>query len=84
MNLFDFGKEKLPSIIKDPFQKTKITRIYVSFDAPMWVNDKEWSANGNVEFKNDDTNGSQKFKATGDDAFDQVTLQIRAFLLTLK
>ena len=84
MNLLDsFGKEKLPSVLKDPFTKSKVTSINVNFAEPFWSGEKEWKSDGTVYFKNGDTKGQQSFKAVGEDAFDQVVLQIRSFLKSL-
>ena len=82
-NIKNFGNSKMPSILKDPFSKQKITRIYVSFREPIWSSDTKWKADGSIEFKNGNTNGEQKFTAEGDDAFDQVVLQMRAFIQDL-
>ena len=67
------GKEQLPSVLKNPFGKNSIKRIYVSF---YQYNDR-WSANGSVEFENGNTKGEQKF--TGQ-TFDDVVLQIKALI----
>ncbi len=67
------GKEKLPSVLKNPFGKNSIKRIYVSFSQ---FSDR-WSANGSVEFENGNTKGEQKF--TGQ-TFDDVVLQIKALI----
>lgn len=72
--------QSLPSIINDPFQKQKITRIYVAV-SQNWLKPDTWTAVGNVEFKNGNTTGEQKF--TGK-TFDEVVLQISALIETLK
>lgn len=79
MNISSFGKEQLPSIIKDPFLKYKITKISVSY-SKNWTNDN-FTARGCVEFENGNTKGEQKF--TGE-TFDDVVLQIKAMLDNLK
>lgn len=75
MNLLGFGKESMPTVLKDPFGKRNVTRIYVSMSQSLF-NDT-FSANGSVEFKNGDTHGEQKFNG---DTFDDVVLKIQAFL----
>ena len=71
------GKEKMPSILKDPFNKNSVQRIYVSFS--QYSN--SWSANGSVKFQNGNTEGEQKF--TGQ-TFDDVVLQIKSFVNELQ
>ena len=71
------GKEKLPSIVKDPFNKNAVKRIYVSFSEFCG----SWSANGSVEFQNGNTKGEQKF--TGQ-TFDDVVLQIKSLINELQ
>lgn len=83
-NIKNFGNNKMPSVLKDPFSKKKITRIYVSFNEPIWSSDTKWKANGSIKFKDGSTNGEQEFNAEGDDAFDQVVLQMRAFIEELQ
>lgn len=83
-NIQNFGKNKMPSILKNPFGKSKITKITVTFEEPFWSSDKNWRSTGWVYFKNGNTSGEQKFSAEGDDAFDQVVLQIRAFIQELQ
>ena len=73
MNILGFGKQKLPSILKDPFATVHITRVYVSCSTFMG----KWSANGCVEFTNGDTSGEQNFRG---DTFDEVVLKIKSFL----
>jgi hypothetical protein len=80
----DFSKSKMPSILKDPFGKSKITKITVTFEEPFWSSDKNWKSTGWVHFKNGNTKGEQTFTAEGDDAFDQVVLQMRAFIQQLE
>lgn len=81
MNLLGFGKEKvLPSVIKDPFNKRSVKRIYVSM-SDLWGRGDAWSANGQVEFTNGNTSGTQQFSGK---TFDEVVLQIKAFLEELK
>lgn len=81
--LENFGKQKLPSVLKDPFSKSKVTNITVNFSEPFWSSDTNWTSTGTIYFKNGDTKGEQSFKASGDDAFDQVVLRIREFLKIL-
>jgi hypothetical protein len=75
--MYGIGKEKLPSILKDPFSKINVRRIYVSFSYTF----NQWQANGSVEFLNGDTKGEQKFEG---ETFDEVVLKIKTFLETLK
>jgi len=71
------GQQPLPSELNDPFSKTKITRIYVSYGTFF----NKWSANGTIEFENGDTNGEQKFKG---ETFDEVVIKMKAFIQNLK
>jgi hypothetical protein len=77
MNINDnLGNESFPSIISNPFAKININRVSVSFSK---YNDR-WSAYGNVEFSNNNTNGEQKFKG---ETFDDVVIQIKAMIQQL-
>lgn len=65
--------------LTDPFQKNKITAIFVHthqsmFDSEVWYN------RGSVSFKNGNTTGEQKFEGT---SFDDVVHQMRDFLASL-
>lgn len=77
--LENIGNAKLPSVIKDPFGKTKVTKITVSFE-DFW-NSGKWKARGYVYFKNGDTCGDQKFEG---ETFDEVVLKIKSMLGNLK
>jgi hypothetical protein len=71
----NMGKEQIPSIIKDPFKKNCVKRIYVNYQED-WGG-KTWTANGTVEFSNGNTKGEQKFLGT---SFDEVVAQIKTFI----
>ena len=81
MKFLGFGKEKLPSVVKDPFSIKKIKQISVTFysDGGLSGNRPPW-ASGWIEFKNGDTEGKLKFNG---DTFDEVVLQIKAALESL-
>ena len=63
----NIGNEKMPTILKDPFKKNCVKRIYVSY-SESWGG-QEWWANGNVEFSNGNTKGEQTFVG---ETFDEV------------
>ena len=67
------GKEKLPSIINDPFKKTRITGINIFYE-PQLFNKEVWEARANVSFQNGNTSGQQNFKTPD---FDSCVIQIR-------
>lgn len=69
------GNEKVPSILKNPFKKVCVKRIYVSYQES-WGGQR-WTAIGSVEFQNGDTKGEQEFKA---ETFDEVVRKIKSFL----
>ena len=71
--LENFGKANLPSIIKDPFSKNKITHI-TTYASNIWG---DWSFSGAIRFNNGNTEGKQEFKGT---SFDDVVLQMKAML----
>lgn len=71
------GNQKLPSIIKDPFEKNSIEGVSVRLFKG-W--NGEWRASGNVNFKNGNTEGTQNFKAQ---TFDEVVVQIKSLLQEL-
>ncbi len=74
------GKEKLPSIINDPFKKNRITSIIVNY-SPNIFNREKWDATGYVDFQNGSTSGQQKFKTPD---FDSCVIQIREFINSLE
>jgi len=71
----NMGNEKLPAILKDPFKKNCVKRIYVNY-SEAWGGEK-WTANGTVEFSNGDTKGEQKFSGV---SFDEVVSKIKIFI----
>lgn len=77
MNDIKFGAESMPSIIKDPFQKTSVTSLRV-WGSNSWG---KWCFHGNVEFKNGGTEGKQSFEG---ESFDEVVLKIKAMLDNLE
>lgn len=79
MKLLGFGKNKLPSVINDPFGKTKIISISVFYQQRLFNND-QWYAWGSVEFKNGNTKGEQRFEGSN---FNDVVVQIDAMLKNL-
>lgn len=81
MNLLDFGKTQIPSIIKNPFNKVSIKSINIYYREDIFSRDGKWSCTANVEFKNGNTEGKQKFEH---EDFNTVVLQIKAFIATLK
>jgi len=82
MKLLEMFKESLPSVIQDPFKKTKVKSISVYYRESFWSSDKgKWEASGNVEFSNGNTSGKQEFKG---ETFDEVVMKIKAMLETLE
>lgn len=79
MELQNIGEEKMPSVLKDPFNKNSVKRIYVSYRENIFGQD--WYATGCVEFLNGSTKGEQEFKGA---SFDEVVAQIKVFLNELK
>jgi hypothetical protein len=80
MELVDqIGKQKMPTILKDPFSKNTITAVSVSYRF-LGIS-KEWYASGYVEFKNGNTGGKQEFRGN---TFDDVVFQIKGFINELK
>lgn len=77
--LENLGNQKLPSIISDPFNKASITRVYLNYQVPLFGD--QWKCNGSVDFKSNNTRGTQQFEA---DTFDEVVIQIREFIKTLE
>lgn len=71
------GRQKL-SIVNDPFKVSKVTSVYVRYSESVFGGN--WGANGDVEFKNGNTEGRQKFEG---ETFDEVVVQIKAFIQTL-
>lgn len=73
------GNEKMPSIVKDPFNKKSVKNIYVFYQKDLFSDN--WAASGSVEFRNGNTDGKQSFKG---ESFDDVVLQIKRFLEEIK
>jgi len=74
------GKEKMPSVLNNPFLRDRIKSIRVNFIQNVF-DENDWSAYGSVEFKNGNTSGEQKFKGA---TFDEVVLQIKSFFNELE
>jgi hypothetical protein len=70
--------EKLPSVINDPFKKTKVTSILVSAFESFGF---KWVFYGTVSFKNENTKGEQRFDGS---SFDEVVLKVKAMLDSLE
>lgn len=80
MELLSIGQETLlPSVINNPFSKTKVVGITVWYQES-WAGEG-WKATGVVKFKNGNTQGEQTFRG---DTFDEVVAQIKAMLENLK
>lgn len=77
MTDIDFGKEKLPTVIQNPFGKTKIRRVCVFFYPFGTMGDSCAKASGSIEFYNGETKGEQSFMG---DTFDEVVLKMKAML----
>jgi hypothetical protein len=71
--LKNFGNQSLPSVIKDPFSTSSVTRIYVSI-AKSWF-DNSYKASGSIKFKNGDTEAEQNFEGK---TFDDVVIKIKS------
>lgn len=72
--MIQIGTEKLPSVINDPFKKTKVT------GASMFLGQRfnpTGGASGTIYFENGLTKGEQKFYAKD---FDDLVVQMRAML----
>lgn len=71
-----FGnQDNLPSNLSNPFDATKVERIYISCNKSIFSD--EFRISGSVEFRNSSTRGEQEFK--GEDIMD-VVQQIYKFL----
>lgn len=77
MDSIQIGEQKL-SLVKDPFNKTNITLVRVSYRKSHF--DDSWMAIGKVEFENGNTKGGQEFES---DTFDNCTKQIKEFIDSL-
>ena len=75
-----FSNSTLPTDLKDPFSKTKITRISVS-SAESIFNKGTFYHTGTIKFQNGNTKGEQSFS---EDSFDNVVIKIKSFLEGLK
>ena len=71
----NIGNQSLPTVLKDPFKKNCVKRIYVNYSEG-WINEV-WIANGVVEFGNGNTKGEQKFEGA---SFDEVVQKIKIFI----
>jgi hypothetical protein len=71
MNLLGFGNQKLPTVIKDPFSKDKVTEVHVWMSVS-W--EGKWQAHGRLKFTNGNTTGEQSYTGS---SFDEVVLKIK-------
>lgn len=69
------GNEKMLSILKDPFKKSCIKKIYVTYREKTFSDG--WVAEGSVKFSNGKTTGEQDFEG---DSFDEVVMKIKNFI----
>jgi hypothetical protein len=74
----EMGNEKLPSVINDPFKKSKVTSVTVRAYESL---SNKFIFYGRVEFKNEATKGEQEFYGS---SFDDVVLKIKAMLDNLE
>lgn len=74
------GKTKMMSVVNDPFFKDKVEEITVTYEKGMFA-PHSWIARGKVYFKDGNTRANQSFKG---DNFDDVVLQIKSFINSLK
>lgn len=72
-----FGE--LPAIIKDPFHSKNIYHINMSAFYSEYFD--EWRIDGLVKFRNDDTEGTQKFTAK---TMGELYLKIQEFINSMK
>jgi hypothetical protein len=79
MSNITIGGASLPAIMKDPFRKTKVTKITTW--ASVNVFNDEWTFTGDIYFKNGNTEGKQAFNG---DSFDDVVLKMKACLDSLE
>ncbi len=77
--LDEIPEDNIPSIIQDPFAKNKIHGI--SIHASKSIIDDSFSFRGNVEFKNGNTEGCQKFTGS---SMDDLYLKISIFCKSLE
>ncbi len=75
MELLGFATNSMPSILKDPFSRNRIDRIYISWRP------STSKCYGSVEFKNGSTKGEQEFEG---ETFDEVTLKMKSFIEEIK
>lgn len=73
------NKDKLPSIIKDPFKSDKITGI--SFHSSGWDCVTGWRAT--VKFRNGNTKGEQEFTTDDPSKFAHIVQQVEDFIKSL-
>lgn len=77
--LKSFGNETLPSVINDPFKKTKVVK-FTTWCAKSILNDS-WTYSGSLYFENGNTTGEQKFSGT---SFDDVVSQMKSCIQSME
>lgn len=77
--MLEFFKSKSLSIVKDPFNKDSLERVWIDISKDLF-NKQIVRHTATVEFKNADTEGKQKFKA---DNLQDLLEQIDNFIKTL-
>jgi hypothetical protein len=83
-NLSIFNKDNKIDVLKNPFDKDKITNISLSYRKVMFEKIFSWTAR--VEFTNGNTSGSQRFEvkdSTEYNSFEVITKQIQEFIDSL-
>ena len=78
MNLLGNSENKV-SLLKDPFKSQNINAIQIFFSQTF--GEPHWSAN--IEFKNGQTEGKQKFKVLGAEGLPTILKQMEDFVKSL-
>lgn len=79
MKFFNMSTDKVPTIIQNPFAKSKI--ICISMYAMKSNFSDKFNYTGSVEFKNGGTEGKQKIEGT---SMDDLYIKVAAFVKTLE
>lgn len=79
MGYAEIGSQKMPSVINDPFKKSRVTSVFVSGNQMLFDKSK-FRFSGVVKFENGNTKGEQEFEG---ESFDDVVLKIKAMLETM-
>lgn len=78
-NIDNIGNTNMHQTLSNPFNGAYIERVHVTYKKNRFTG--EWYAFGELDFKKDNTSGTQRFDGKN---FDDIVIQIKKFLTELE